>query len=807
MNKKVLLFLAFLLFTSLFSAQEKEDSSFIKHYSRNDGSFLENYSAADKANHFPLNTYQKYSGTWTELNPGVPRVDYIGVNFINADTGWACGLWGAVIKTTNEGLNWRTLTTPTGEILLKVHSYNGKVVIVVGHNGTILRSSNGGENFNLVSGVTTQELWGVRMLNDTLGWICGRNKTLIKTTDAGLTWVNVVTGFNYHYWGFDFLTEDNFIIGCSGGKVLKTNNGGLNWLQYQAGDTEDIYSIDIIDSLHVAAAGSYGKTVYSSDGGESWVQNAQLGSGSINWVQFVSRDTGFYTIEYGTLHKTTNRGQTWFSPGFNACGEWQFQLLENNIGYGVGAGLTVTKTIDGFNNGYNLFLNADFRGVYFISETKGFVLSWFLYQTTNGGLNWVKQEGAPVGYGKDIYFLDDITGFICGTTIYKTTNGGVNWYTVNGVPGEADKIFFISSLIGWAICGRNIIKTTDGGENWLLQFTHITDSFSSIYFTDTLNGWASSRYIHQTTDGGITWISRNDIPAFLSYDICFQGSIGFILEPYKIYRTTNSGSSWFTQLNSQYFMKSFGWLNSQHGFIFGDGMYETNDTGNTWEEILPLRNVGLSKFHAPVSYLGYAVGNQGLIYKYLDTNYTPVELISFMGSYKTDKIILTWETASETNNSGFEIEKSNDQQKWFSLDFVKGRGTSANNNYYSFTDNSIAQEKNYYRLKQIDYDGSIEYSTVIKVTVPLNDFQLYQNYPNPFNSNTIIKFVVKERSFIKISLYDIIGKKIKDLISKEMDCGIYSLNLNVDQFASGVYLYRITSSHGYSASKKLTILK
>ncbi|MDP2363802.1 MAG: T9SS type A sorting domain-containing protein, partial [Ignavibacteria bacterium] len=319
--------------------------------------------------------------------------------------------------------------------------------------------------------------------------------------------------------------------------------------------------------------------------------------------------------------------------------------------------------------------------------------------------------------------------------------------------------------------------------------------------------WATSRYVNQTTDGGLSWIERVDIPAFLSKEIYFIDSIGFIIEPLKLYKTTDFGNSWITKLNTQYIIRGFGWITSSRGFIMGDGVYETNDSGNSWQEILELRNIGLRKFHAPLNYLGYSVGNQGLIYKYIDSSYIPVELISFTGFFDNEKIILNWETVSEINNSGFEILKSKDRENWQSIGFVGGSGSSTENNSYSFLDNSKLYEKNYYRLKQIDYDGSYEYSNVIEVSVPLNNFKLYQNYPNPFNPITTIKFAVPQKTFINVSLYDIKGEKINDLVNEEKERGIYSIEFNSKNLSSGVYLYRMTSFDGYNSSKKLIILK
>lgn len=800
-------------------AQVQDTTQKTLHYKRNDNTFLENYHTNDKEKYFPLRS----TGVWTELNPKVPRVDYIGVDFINPDTGWAVGLWGAVIKTTNAGQSWKTIPTPTGEILLKVHSYNGQVVIVVGHNGTILRSSDGGESFSLLTGITTQELWGVKMLNDTLGWICGRNNTLLKTTDAGLSWQAVVTGYNYHYWQFDFLTKDYFMIACSQGRVLKTTNGGQSFTEYQAGSTQDLYTIDIIDSLHIAAAGNYGKNVYSSDGGATWTEN-QYTALSINWIQYINRDTGYITLGTVHLHKTTDRGQSWFNPGFGAAGEWQFELLNEDLGYGVGAGLTVTKTEDGFNKGYNLFLNKNWSDVFFINEMKGFFASASLgeklYKTEDGGITYEIIENSPE-WNYDILFLDSLTGFSGSSTIYKTTDGGENWYATNGA-GQATKIFFINPLTGWATSGRNILKTTDGGDNWVVQFTHINDSFTSIFFVDSFNGWATSRYVHQTTDGGENWIQRTDIPFTFSTDVYFQNlDTGWVARRSSfntsLFKTTNGGLNWtgipaILGASSIYLFPD-----ESHWMVAGSVVsniilyktYITYNAGNNWIDLSNDVPTGFSGFSAITDIIGYAGGSIGLILRYDDTTYIPVKLISFEGRTQNNKIILTWQTASELNNKGFEIEKSFDKENWFTLGFVEGGGTTTNLNYYSFTDNEIPSEIQYYRLKQLDFNGSFEYSKVIEVNsdLTITSYQLFQNYPNPFNSLTIIDYQVPVKSQINISIYDTKGEKILELVNEEKEKGIYTTTLENVKLPSGIYFVRMITSTGYSAVIKITQIK
>ena len=662
------------------------------------------------------------------------------------------------------------------------------------------------------------------MLNDTLGWICGRNQTLLKTTDAGLNWESVITGYNYDYWSFDFLDQNYWMIACSQGKVLKTIDGGLSWTEYQAGNIEDLYTIDIIDSLHIAAAGYLGKTVYSSDGGISWVENQQYSANPVNWIQFINRDTGYIALESSvSLHKTTNRGESWAEAGFSHTGEWQFELLQDNIGYGVGSGLKITKTEDQFNTGYNLFLNVNWSDVYFINDQKGFGISWSglsspsgLYGTTDGGINWERLSGAPDG--TEIIFIDSLTGFIGGDSIYKTTDGGGNWYVPNGGSGSAGKIFFIDDLIGWAIGSNVIYKSTDRGENWFTKFTG-PDNFTSIFFVDSLNGWATSRYIWQTTNGGTDWMQRIDIPITFSDDVYFPnldtGWIGrYSSINNSLFKTTDGGLNWIALSEVVGARKFFFFPDPVHWLTIGFSRYYiTNDYGNNWIEFTEDVPAGLVSFHSPINEVGYAVGNLGLILQYDDTTYTPVELTSFNGEATNKNVVLTWSTSTETNNSGFEIErlqnyKTTKLQDWEKIGFVNGNGTTTEEQSYSFLDRNISSGVYKYRLKQIDFDGKSKYSKEIEVDVPAPAlFSLEQNYPNPFNPETKISFTIPEETNVSIKLYDITGREIRVLVNEKKRPGYYTIKLKGGELSSGVYFYRLVTTSGYTAVKKLILLK
>jgi hypothetical protein len=190
------------------------------------------------------------------------------------------------------------------------------------------------------------------------------------------------------------------------------------------------------------------------------------------------------------------------------------------------------------------------------------------------------------------------------------------------------------------------------------------------------------------------------------------------------------------------------------------------------------------------------------------TGVVPVELTSFTASANFNEVILNWTTASELNNSGFEIQKKNESDDWFTIGFIKGSGTTQQNHNYSFTDNSSVSGKYSYRLKQVDDDGSFEYSDIVEVDVNNipNEFSLEQNYPNPFNPSTTIKYSLPEAGKITLKLYDILGNEIAVLEEGFKERGNYNLDVNASSLASGFYLYRLQHSKGI-ITKKMLLLK
>lgn len=144
----------------------------------------------------------------------------------------------------------------------------------------------------------------------------------------------------------------------------------------------------------------------------------------------------------------------------------------------------------------------------------------------------------------------------------------------------------------------------------------------------------------------------------------------------------------------------------------------------------------------------------------IDCGALPVELISFVGKEVANGIELRWKTASEINNSGFEIERSDDGEEWELLGFVRGEGTTSLFQNYTYTDRRPLQGYNYYRLKQIDFDGRFEYSEALAIARESDNGSSVEIYPNPSNGLFTLRISNPSQESVSIKLYDNTGRLI-----------------------------------------------
>ena len=193
------------------------------------------------------------------------------------------------------------------------------------------------------------------------------------------------------------------------------------------------------------------------------------------------------------------------------------------------------------------------------------------------------------------------------------------------------------------------------------------------------------------------------------------------------------------------------------------------------------------------------------------TEAMPVEMMNSSASVIQDNVTLSWRTSSEENNRGFEIYRSDNNSKtsWYNVGFVKGNGTKNTPSNYTFSDTKIKTGKYYYRIKQIDNNGNIQYydlSSLVNVAPP-GKFELQQNYPNPFNPVTKISFTIPFDSRVSLFVYDLSGREVSVLLNnKFLTADYYSFEFNASNLSSGIYFYKIVTEK-YSGVKKMVFLK
>ncbi len=248
-------------------------------------------------------------------------------------------------------------------------------------------------------------------------------------------------------------------------------------------------------------------------------------------------------------------------------------------------------------------------------------------------------------------------------------------------------------------------------------------------------------------------------------------------------------SQWFPQspapqgndlISVQFINSNIGWAVSNSGTIL-----KTTNGGLNWmAQVSGTFNHFSSVYFANYNE-GWVVGVGGIIL------YTPnegilVELTSFTAEYINDEVFLKWQTATETNNQGFEIEKktsnrlSSEADPWEQTGYAAGKGTTTEITSYIFND-KIDQSGNYlYGFKQIDFNGSFEYSQVIEIEVSnIPDYYaLEQNYPHPFNPSTTIRYAVPVESKVSISIFNLLGQEIIILVNGVESSGYHEVQFN-----------------------------
>jgi photosystem II stability/assembly factor-like uncharacterized protein len=458
-----------------------------------------------------------------------------------------------------------------------------------------------------------------------------------------------------------------------------------------------------------------------------------------------------------------------------------------------------------------------------------------------------------------------------GGTVLRTTDGGANWMSVGGGALGTDDLYNIFAIDGQtALCtnspsATNIYRTSDGGTTWTQVLSVAGGFMDAIWMFDSNNGIAygdpvgGNWELYNTTDGGVTWTAAPNLAqagseAGWNNAMYVSGSdIYFGTNNTQIYYSSDSGNSWTPQTTTGEINSYAVWFNNSNMGLMGGstgGLDATTNAGTTWS---PITSPGTAasggitginnqwwvaqqaspgviyyssdngaswstQYTSPTSGAYYhiaksrngnwalAVRSDGGISSYMIT--VPVELTSFTASTNNmGQAVLNWQTATETNNRMFEIERKTSDNGYSTIGFVNGAGTSTETHSYSFVDKNVNAGSYTYRLKQIDFNGNFEYSNEVEISVTGRmTFDLAQNFPNPFNPTTNITYNVPQSGNVTLAVFNTLGQQVALLENGVVTAGSHTATFDAKQLPSGAYFYKLQEGNSVMV-KKMLLLK
>ncbi|QQS36376.1 MAG: T9SS type A sorting domain-containing protein [Ignavibacteriales bacterium] len=729
--------------------------------------------------------------------------------FLSANIGYACGLDGLVMKTTDGGINWSQSITGSVADFWYIEFVDADTGYVCGTSSALYKTTDGGTTWNPTTLSVSTTLYKIHFVNASTGYIGTLSTTLgrlIRTTDYGATWTNV-TGYTATGTtrGIYFVDADTGYVSNSNYAIWKTTDGGTSFTELADFGTGTIYEVKFFNPSTGVAAGGNGDIFVTTNHGATWSASnighkanvfglgleGFLGSRSAQSIDGAGANTIFASGIAGVIAKSIDLGATWTPVSKTATVQElrEITFLNENVGYAVGGSGTtadslgvVLKTTNGGDTWAALAFNPQFRiySHWWVNENIGYIGVRGpngIWKTTDGGASFVNQTpgiGSATSIWYELEFADADNGYASGSSgsLVKTTNGG----TPDGMGTSIIYGMHVFDAQNLIIAGGSslVSRSTDGGATFTpLTAPSPSTTLYTVYFLDHSVGFVggTSGRAWKTTDGGFTWT------------LLTTGTTQAIID----FKFLNNDKGWMG-----------GWTGT---------MLYTTDGGNSWTDASRFNSIGDVQYMTIANGLLWTCGEAGNILRgYADAS-VPVELLSFNAAVSGNTVQLNWQTASELNNSGFDVERKLSGEQFEKIGFVLGRGTTSDLTNYSFIDENILGGTVTYRLKQIDFDGTSKYSNEVMVDViSVFEYALEQNYPNPFNPVTNISYTIASQSKVLLKIYNSIGEEVVTLVNGVKEPGRYAVSFDAASVSSGVYFYKLQAGD-FVSTRKMVLLK
>ncbi|HRJ86734.1 MAG TPA: YCF48-related protein, partial [Ignavibacteria bacterium] len=305
--------------------------------------------------------HQCTSAQWVLQVSGV-NTSLLDIDFINENTGWACGDGGVVVKTTNGGVNWVQQNTGLFKRLEGIDAVDANTIYSVGWFQTIIKSTNGGSNWQVIrdgpSGVGST-FFKCFFLNVNTGWLLrSGGGYVLKTTNGGITFDSVFTNNSFNR-DIYFKDANTGVICGDGAWIIRSTDGGVSWAQIPLPlltSAPNLYRISFVGNtgwtIGEGGESGLGRMVFrTTNFGISWDSIARVpypNNELIYSVFFANNNTGYCGGTFGHIFKSTNGGINWYQQNVPINGfRNDFWFPNDSTGWVVGGGGYILRTTNG----------------------------------------------------------------------------------------------------------------------------------------------------------------------------------------------------------------------------------------------------------------------------------------------------------------------------------------------------------------------------------------------------------------------------------------------------------------------------
>jgi photosystem II stability/assembly factor-like uncharacterized protein len=666
---------------------------------------------------------------------------------------------------------WQPVDGPPGGIVNSLTTL-GNNIFAASWSGGIFISSNNGQNWNMTP--LNGGLYYSLASNNTTVYAGVYDSGVYKSTNNGFSWEKA----NLSLTVFSLAVNGSNIFAGTPTGIYRSTNDCQTWSLVL--NESNLTHNSIVTKGVIIFAGSTNGLYRSTDNGQTW--NIIHNQGEVYSV-ILNGNNILAAVSYSRIFSSTDNGQNWTQlpgPLIGVSGIISLAANGSTILAGTawsGNGNGVYRTT---NNGINwtrtlssLIFNGDINSL-LTNGTNVFAGGNGIYNSTNFGQNWTQTHFnghsiiSILASGTNIY-----TGISEEGGAYHSTDNGQSWMRTDIPYDEAGQV----EVRSFVQSGTNIIagaSTSSSGIPWgIFVSTNNGFNWSNVYnnlYVSSLTANGANVFaattgvnVYRSTDYGMTWS-----PTPLNHSVNSLTSSGSDIfaannnNPAEISHSTNNGQNWIQTSSpglSYIQALSVSGINLLAGSIFG--LCLSTDKGNSWSSPASL-TAHITSFAVSGNYVFAATSDSGI--------------------YLSSDNGQNW----RQKNEGMEIFNTKD---------IESIAAGTDYLYAGTTENSV------WKRSISEIIGIQNISTEIP-----NKFKLEQNFPNPFNPSTNIRYDLPKNGFVKLIVFDVLGREVQTLVNEKQSEGTYEVTFNASQYPSGVYFYRLITDE-FSETKKMILMK